>query len=108
MKVVEILREEMEVSGTGIGVTQGGEIPYNSKRDEAHPEIAELLNARLTDTLFNSRALARDEIELANFIINKLDADPNYVPSEMLLQVIRNICDKRGDESSLHGVIRTA
>lgn len=89
-------------------ITNGSLLDYSAKRNTAHPEIAELLNARLTDTLFNSRALARDEIELANFIINKLDADPNYVPSEMLLQVIRNICDKRGDESSLHGVIRTA
>ena len=58
--------------------------------------------------LFNCPALARDEIELANFIINKLDVDPKYVPSETLLQAIRTICDKLGRESSMHGVIRTA
>jgi hypothetical protein len=57
-----------------------------AERNAAHPEVAELLNARLANMLFNCRSLARDEIELANFIINKLDVDPKYVPSETLLQ----------------------
>lgn len=51
----------------------------------------------------------RDAIELANFIINKLDANPHYVPSETLLRAIRTINDKLfAGDSSLHGVIRSA
>ena len=81
---------------------------YSAKRSEAHPEIAELLNARTAKVLFNHVALAGDEMEFANFIINKLDADPLYIPSETLLQVIRTIDDKIGGTDSMHGMIRTA
>lgn len=81
---------------------------YGAKRNAAHPEIAELLNARMANMLFNCPALARDEIELANFIINKLDVDPHYLPSETLLQAIRTIDDKIGGTYSMAGMIRTA
>ena len=80
---------------------------YGSERNAAHPEIAELLNARTANMLFNCPALARDEIELANFIINKLDV-PLYVPSESLLQAIRTINVKIGGTDSMHGMVRTA
>lgn len=81
---------------------------YGSKRNAAHPEVAQLLNARHANGLFDCQALARDEIELANFIINKLDVNPHYVPSETLLQAIRAINHKVAGESSAYGMIRTA
>lgn len=67
---------------------------YGPKRNAAHPEVAELLNARLANALFNFRSLARDEIELVNFIINMLDADPHYHPGDVVLQGIRAINSK--------------
>lgn len=85
-----------------------GEGSYGAKRNAAHPEIAELLNARLANMLFNCPALARDEIELANFILSKLDIDPHYEPSETLLQAIRTIDDKIGGTYTMGGMIRTA
>ena len=79
---------------------------YGSERNAAHPEIAELLNARTANMLFNC-GLARDEIELVNFIINKL-VNPLYVPSESLLQAIRTVNVKIGGTDSMHGMVRTA
>lgn len=58
--------------------------------------------------LFNCRLLARDEIELANFIINKLDVNPHYVPSDTLLQAIRTICAKLSGQAAFAGMLRTA
>lgn len=89
-------------------ITSGSVPGYGAKRNANHPEVAELLNARRANMLFNCRLLARDEIELANFIINKLDVDPHYVPSETLLQAIRSINEKLSGGSSLQGMIRTA
>ncbi|GAB3748952.1 hypothetical protein [Lysobacter olei] len=80
----------------------------NAQRHAANPEVAELLNARASNTLLKCRSLARDEIELAHLIMNKLDVDPQYVPSETLLQAVRTICDKLGDQGALAGMIRTA
>jgi hypothetical protein len=62
--------------------------------------VEEIINVERNDN-------ERDEIELANFIINKLDADPHYAPSEKLLQAIRAINDKLAGTSSLHGMVRT-
>ena len=81
---------------------------FEAKRSMAHPEVAELLNARMANKLVNCRSLARDEIELADFISNKLDTNPHYVPSETLLQAIRAINDRLASTSSLHGMVRTA
>jgi hypothetical protein len=81
---------------------------YGAKRNAAHPEIAELLNARLANMLVNCRSLARDEIDLANFVINKLDDDPQYVPSQTLRQAVRAINDKLSGSSSLQGMAGTA
>lgn len=81
---------------------------YGAKRNSAHPEVAELLNTRRANMLFNCKSLARDEIELANFINDKLDVNPRYVPSDTLLQTIRVINGKFSGGSSLHGVVRTA
>jgi hypothetical protein len=64
---------------------------YGAERNEAHPEVAALLNAKLVNVVSNCDLLARDELELANFIINKLDIDPHYVPSAILMQAIRGI-----------------
>ena len=75
---------------------------------KAHPEIAELLNAGRANMIFNCPLLARDEIELANFIINKFDVDPLYLPSETLLQATRSICHKLNGLSLHPSVIRTA
>lgn len=96
----------MKIEDVTSGTVPGAD--YGAKRNAAHPEVAELLTARLANMLFNCRSLARDEIELANFIINKLDVDPHYVPSETLLQAIRVINHKLSGTSSLHGMVRTA
>ena len=107
MRVEELLQGNAG-GAEGSMLPPSGDGSYGVKRNAAHPEVAELLNARLANMLFNCRSLARDEIELANFIINKLDVDPKYVPSETLLQAIRAINDKLSGSSSLHGMIRTA
>ena len=106
MRVEELLQDDMDAAA-GTALPPSGDRSYGAKRNAAHPEVAELLNARLANMLFNCRSLARDELELANFIINKLDTDPHYVPSETLLQATRAINKKLEGESSLHGVIRT-
>lgn len=79
---------------------------YGSKRNAAHPEIGELLKARAANALCDS-TLARDEIELINFIGSKLEAYPSYVPSETVMQVIRNLCDRISGQASFAGMIRT-
>lgn len=89
-------------------ITSGSVSGYGAKRNTAHPEVAELLKARKANSLVSCQSLARDEIELANFIINKLDGNPSYEPSETLLQAIRAINDKLSGKSSMHGMIRTA
>jgi len=89
-------------------ITSGSVSGYGAKRNAAHPEVAELLNSRQANRLFDCPSLARDEIELANFIINKLDINPHYVPSETVLQAVRAINDKLPGSSSLHGMVRTA
>jgi hypothetical protein len=107
MRVEELLQGDAN-GATGTTLPLSGDGSYGAKRNAAHPEVAELLNARLANMLFNCRSLARDEIELANFIINKLDVDPHYVPSETLLQAIRSINNKLAGDSSAQGAIRTA
>ena len=64
---------------------------YGAERNALCPEVAVLLNAKMANSLFNCPLLARDEMEFANFIIDKLDIDPHYIPSVTLLQVIRSI-----------------
>lgn len=108
MRVEEILALDAEQKATETAIPPGGTGAYGAKRNEAHPEIAELLNARTANMLFNCRSLARDEIELANFIINKLDVNPHYVPSDTLLQAIRTICDKLSGQAAFAGMLRTA
>lgn len=107
MRVEELLQGDVD-GAVGTTLPPSGDGSYGAKRNAAHPEVAELLNARLANMLFNCRSLARDEIELANFIINKLDVNPHYVPSETLLHAIRAINDELAGTSSLHGMIRTA
>lgn len=64
---------------------------YGSERNQRYPEVAELLNAKLANMLFNSPLLQSEELKLANFIINLLDCDPRYEPSMMVLDAIRSI-----------------
>jgi hypothetical protein len=104
-----------DITGTNVGRSIRGDYAwsatvngYGAKRNAALPEVAELLNARQANMLFDCQSLARDEIELANFIINKLDVDPHYEPSETLLQAIRAINDTLTGKSSLHVMIRAA
>lgn len=96
----------MKIEDITSGTVPGDD--YGAKRNADHPDVAELLNARLANMLFNCRSLARDEIELANFIINELDVNPRYVPSDTLMQAIRAINSKLSGGSSLHGMVRTA
>lgn len=64
---------------------------YGKERNARHPELADLLVAKEANALVNSDLLSRDELEFANFIINKLDSSPDYVPSITLLIAIRSI-----------------
>jgi hypothetical protein len=64
---------------------------YGGARNARHPELADLLIAKEANALFNCPLLARDELEFANFMINKLDVDPHYIPSITLLTAVRNI-----------------
>jgi hypothetical protein len=64
---------------------------YGSSRNRRYPELADLLLAKEANALFNAPLLSRDELEFANFIINKLDIDPHYVPSMTLLTAIRSV-----------------
>jgi hypothetical protein len=106
MRVGELLQGDVDRAAGSL--PPSGEGPYGAKRNAAHPEVAKLLNARLANMLFNCPSLARDEIDLANFIINKLDVDPHYAPSETPQQAIRAINDKLSGGSSLLGMARTA
>lgn len=67
------------------------EADYGVKRNKRFPEVAALLNARDANMLFNCPLLMRDEMDLANFIINKLDIDPHYLPGDAVLQAVRVI-----------------
>jgi len=61
---------------------------YGAARNAAHPDLFVLLNARTANSLMNCRLLARDELELANLILNRMDVDPHYVPSHVLLAAV--------------------
>jgi hypothetical protein len=60
-------------------------------RTKAYPEIAELLNAKRANVLLSAPLLARDELELANFIINMLELNNHFVPSMLILDAIRSL-----------------
>jgi hypothetical protein len=62
-----------------------------AQRNTSHPELPELLNARNDNKLFSCILLAPDELELATFIIDKLDNDPDYIPSMLVLDAVRSI-----------------
>jgi len=94
-------------ANAGTNASPDADPSYGAKRNAAHPEIAELLKARTANALLGCRGLARDETELANFIISKLDADHHYVPSETVMQAIRNLCDRISGQASFAGMIRT-
>jgi hypothetical protein len=64
---------------------------YASSRNQRYSELADLLLAKEANELFDCPLLARDELEFANFMINKLDVDPHYIPSMTLLSAIRSV-----------------
>lgn len=106
MRLEDLAKRNREPNAKGgISATDGK--PKNANRTDGHPEIAELLNARRANALFDCPALARDEIELANFLANKLEVDLDYVPSETVLKTIRNLCDRISGQASFAGMIRT-
>lgn len=85
-----------------------GKPSQRSQRKRLHPELTELMNACRDDMLSNCQSLARDEIGLAQFIVNTLTSDPAYKPSATLLQAIRAINRKLDADSPLRGMVRTA
>lgn len=90
MRVEEIIGVDVGPRDAVMAATDvNGE--FGLKRNTRFPEVAKLLNARVANAVFGNESLARDEMELANFIINKLDVDPHYVPGEAVLQAIRVI-----------------
>ena len=82
--------------------------PDVQTRNTHCPEVAELLIARTANEVFGSQSLDRDELELANFIFNKLDVDPHYIPSNTLLQAIRSLNKKLDAGRALQNVNRIA
>ena len=64
---------------------------YGWARNAKHPELAALLLAKEANALFDCQFLSRDELDFANFIINKLNCDPHFVPSMTLLTAIRSV-----------------
>ena len=64
---------------------------YGATRNAAYPELAELLTTRTANNLMNCKLLARDELELANLILNQMDVDPHYEPSCLMRDAIRAI-----------------
>ncbi|MGV8922342.1 MAG: hypothetical protein ACOH1L_03190 [Thermomonas sp.] len=91
MKLQDILDAPVsDDMGVGLYSKRG----YRGRRDQAYPEIAFLMNARYANMLFDRECLSRDEMEFANFILNKLDVSPHYIPSETLLQSVRAIVGK--------------
>ena len=89
-------------------IPDGGKPSPNSQRKRLHPELMDLVNACRDDMLSNCQSLARDEIGLAQFIVNTLTSDPAYIPSDTLLQAIRAINRKLDADSPLRGMVRTA
>ena len=91
MKIERILDSDYDITNplavTGFPCDQD----YGKERNRLHPELSELLVTRNANQLFNCVLLSRDELEFANFIINKLDVDPKYIPSMVLLDAIRSI-----------------
>ena len=53
--------------------------------------LNELILARATGMLATCHLLARDEVQLVGVVINNLDADPNYQPSDTMTAAIRAI-----------------
>ena len=82
--------------------------PDVESRNTHFPEVTELLIARTANVVFGSQSLARDELELANFIFNKLDVDPHYMPSNTLLQAIRTLNKKLDAGRALQNANRIA
>lgn len=67
---------------------------HGRERNERYPEIRYLLNSYSERRLSNSTFLSRDEMNLANYIIEMLILEPEYIPSSIVLHVIRNINSK--------------
>ena len=103
--------EELFKPAPPAGVRQtpdDGKPSQNSEHKRLHPELHELVNACRDDMLSNCQLLARDEIALAQFIVNTLTSDPAYAPSDTLLQAIRAINRRLDADSPLRGMIRIA
>lgn len=96
MRVEDVLSLEIDTRGPGRGLRTDGDTAYSTKGNAAHSEVVELR----ANMLFNCLSLARDEIELANLILSKLDVNPHYFPSKTLLGAIRGINDKLSGDSS--------
>ena len=90
MKIKAILDSAYDLTNPleGTGLPDGD---YGKERNTRYPELAQLLLARNANNLVNCTLMSRDELEFANFIINKLDIDPMYIPSMVLLDAIRSI-----------------
>lgn len=53
--------------------------------------LDELILARATGILSTCHQLALDEVRLVGVVINSLDADPNYQPSDSIMAAIQAI-----------------
>lgn len=58
---------------------------------QSQREIEEIMRSDASGLVLNCPLLSGDEVELADTILRKLSATPDYFPSPLLLQAIRGI-----------------
>lgn len=90
MKLTDITATK-ESSNNAIPSSENADSGYEAASHEACPELVVLLTARTANSIVNCKLLARDELELANLILNQIDVDPHYAPSHVLLAALRAI-----------------
>lgn len=62
-------------------------------REEQHPEVAALNRARGA-MIAACSLLSYDERTIADLVLRMLDADPSYLPSMTVLDLLRAVCAK--------------
>lgn len=86
---ISVLRTDQ---GIDVRAMSRDELQGNGKEQGGlYREMEELIAAREAGAISSCKFLAQDELELANFILRKVDVDPAYRLSMTLLQAIRSI-----------------
>ena len=80
----------VDIASTGPSLASREILIASIDREEAHPELRELLRARGA-MIAACEALNYDERKLANSVLALLDMDTSYMPSESVLRFVRSI-----------------